>query len=131
MQIHDFARRAAAAVNAHDTDTILTLWAEPANYDSPLTGPQSGLEALRTRELALFEGFSDLRATITPLGQEGDTGAMHVRFNGTHDGAYAGLAATGRAVSLEMIAVITFNSDDSVISERIFIDSAAIAAQLG
>jgi len=131
MQIHDFAQRAASAVNAHDPAAIIALWAEPAEYDSPLTGPQKGLDALFERENALFEGFSDLQATIDPLGQEGDTGSMLVRFEGTHDGSYAGLAPTGRPIALEMIAVITFRDDDRVVAERIFIDTADVAAQLG
>ncbi|WP_433720812.1 ester cyclase [Microbacterium laevaniformans] len=131
MHIHDFADAAAAAVNAHDPAAVVALWAEPAAYDSALTGPQSGLDALRAREEALFGGFSDLTATITPLGQEGDTGAMLVRFDGTHDGAYGDFPPTGRTIALEMIAVVTFADDGRVIGERVFIDTAGIAAQLG
>lgn len=130
MHIHAFAQAAAAAVNAHDPDAVVALWAEPAAYDSPLTGPQTGLDALRAREQALFAGFSDLRATITPLGQEGDTGAMLVRFDGTHDGDYGGFAPTGRTIALEMIAVVTFADDGRVVGERVFIDSAGVAGQL-
>lgn len=131
MHIHDFAHAAAAAVNAQDPAAVVALWAEPAAYDSPLTGPQSGLDALRAREEALFAGFSDLTATITPLGQEVDTGAMLVHFDGTHDGAYGGFPPTGRRIALEMIAVVTFADDGRVIGERVFIDTAGIAAQLG
>ncbi|KXC05616.1 ester cyclase [Microbacterium hominis] len=130
MHIHEFARAAAAAVNAHDPAAVVALWAEPAAYHSPLTGAQSGLHALQEREEALFAAFSDLRATIAPLGQEGDTGAMLVRFDGTHDGVYGGFAATGRVIDLEMIAVVTFDHDGRVVAERVFIDSAAVAAEL-
>lgn len=130
MHIHDFATRAERAVNDHDVDAVVALWSEPAAYDSPLTGPQSGLDSLREREITLFEGFSDLRATITPVGQDGGIGAMLVRFDGTHDGTYAGIRATGRTISLEMVALVTFDPDGAVVGERVFIDSAAVAAQL-
>ena len=131
MFIQKFAEEAAAAVSNHDVDDILKLWREPADYDSPMTGPEQGLAALAAREAALFEGFSDLTATIEPLALEPSTGVALVRFNGTHDGWYAGVAPTGNAISLEMIAVVTFDEDGAVIGERIFIDSATVAQQLG
>ena len=130
MYIHDFAVAAAAAVNAHDPAAVLTLWAEPAAYNSPLTGPQAGLDALRSREESLFGAFSDLRATITPLGHEGLTGAMLVRFDGTHDGLYAGLPATGNTIALEMVAIVDFDENGKVVSERVILDTADVAAQL-
>lgn len=131
MYIHDFAEAAGAAVNAHDVEAVTALWAEPALYDSALTGPQEGLGALRDRETALFAGFSDLRATCTPLGQEGNTGAMLVRFAGTHDGLYAGLAPTGRPIDLEMVAILDFDDHGRVIGERLILDTSAVLAQLG
>ncbi len=131
MYIHDFASAAAAAVNAHDPDAVVRLWAEPADYRSPLTGPEQGLDALRTREEALFGAFSDLRATITPLGQEGDTGAMLVRFDGTHDGMYAGLPPSDKSIVLEMVAIVTFDPDGRVVAERVVLDTADVATQLG
>jgi predicted ester cyclase len=131
MHIHDFARAAAAAVSAHDPDAVVALWAEPAAYDSPLTGPQQGLAALHARERALFAGFSDLRAEIVPLGQEGATGAMLVRFTGTHDGPYGPFAPTGRSIDIEMVAIVTFDEHGKVVAERVMLDSASVAAQLG
>lgn len=56
---------------------------------------------------------------------------MLARFDGTHDGAYGGFPPTGRRIALEMIAVVTFADDGRVIGERVFIDTAGIAAQLG
>ncbi|MCD2109245.1 ester cyclase [Rhodococcus erythropolis] len=90
MQIDDFAQAATAAVNNHNIDAIVNLWADPADYNSPMTGHQNGLSALRAREEQLFSGFSDLQVTITPFGQSSATGAMLVQFDGTHDGSYAG-----------------------------------------
>lgn len=130
MEIHDFVRAAAAAVNAHDPDAVVALWIEPAAYDSPLTGEQRGLDALRAREQALFTGFSDLHADITPLGQEGSTGAMLVRFTGTHDGVYGPFAPTGRAIDIEMVAIVTFDAGGKVIAERVVLDSAGVVSQL-
>ena len=131
MFIQKFAEAATSAVNNHSVDEVLRLWSEPAVYDSPMTGREEGLAALAARETALFEGFSDLAATVEPLGLDESTGVALVRFEGTHDGWYAGLAPTGNSISLEMIAVLTFNDAGAVIGERIFIDSATVAAQLG
>ncbi|MGC4933152.1 ester cyclase [Gordonia sp. DT30] len=131
MYIHDFAAAATAAVNEHNPTAVVALWAEPADYLSPLTGPQNGLEALRRREESLFGAFSDLRTTITPLGQDGHTGAMLVRFDGTHDGPYAGMPATGNTIALEMVAIVDFDDDGKVIGERVMLDTADVAAALG
>jgi predicted ester cyclase len=127
--IHDFAAAATAAVNAHDPDAVAALWAEPADYSSP-TGDERGLDALRAREKALFTGFSDLRSTITAIGQTGPNGAMFVRFNGTHDGVYAGFAPTGRTVAFDMVAIITFNDTGKAIAEQLFYDVGNVAAAL-
>jgi predicted ester cyclase len=131
MFIQKFAEAAESAVNNHSIDEVLRLWREPAAYDSPLTGPEEGLAALAAREAALFEGFSDLTATVEPLGLDESTGVALVRFDGTHDGWYAGLAPTGNPISLEMVAVVTFDEAGAVIGERVFIDTATVAAQLG
>lgn len=131
MFIQQFAARATAAVNNHSADEVVTLWREPAAYDSPLTGPQRGLEALVARESMLFSGFSDLTATIEPLGQMGSAGAALVRFHGTHDGYYAGLSPSGNTISIEMAAVLTFDDDGYVVSERVFLDTAEVVRQLG
>ena len=130
MHIHEFARNAEAAVNAHDVDAVAALWVEPAHYESPLTGFQEGIDALRQRERELFAGFSDITADCTPLGQEGDTGAMLVRFIGSHDGTYAGVAPTGRQVTLEMVAVLQFDPTGRVRAERVFLDAGLALAQL-
>ncbi|HEY1133710.1 MAG TPA: ester cyclase [Nocardioides sp.] len=130
MFIETFAAAAARAVNDHDVDAVLRLWREPAAYDSPLTGPQAGLSALAVRESALFTGFTDLVATLQPLGQFGSTGAALVRFQGTHDGEYAGLAPTGNPIALDMVAVVTFDEEGYVVGERVFLDTATLLAQL-
>ncbi|MEP9395115.1 ester cyclase [Gordonia sp. VNQ95] len=127
MFMRQFADAAATAVNNHDAHAVVALWAEPATYTSPLTGPQEGLDALYAREIALFEGFPDLRATITVLDDQGRTGTMLVHFDGTHDGTYAGHPATGRTISMEMIAVVTFDESGHVTGERVFLDSIDIA----
>ncbi|MER6605232.1 ester cyclase [Streptomyces sp. NPDC000927] len=95
-----------------------------------LTGPQEGIDALAARESALFAGFSDLRASIRPLGQDGLTGSMLVRFEGTHDGEYGAFAATGNSIVIEMAAVITFGSEGYVVEQRLFADSATVVGPL-
>ncbi|MGW7823615.1 ester cyclase [Streptomyces puniciscabiei] len=130
MFIHDFARAAEAAVNHHSTEEVTALWREPARYDSPLTGPEEGIAALAARESALFSGFSDLRARVRPLGQDGLTGSLLVRFEGTHDGVYGAFSPTGNPIVIEMAAVVTFDLEGYVVGERVFLDSATVVAQL-
>ncbi len=130
MQIHDFARAAAAAVNTKDVDAVTRLWAEPAIYESTLTGEQRGLEALATRETELFSAFPTLTTEITPLGQDGDTGAMLVRMSGTHEQAYGGFPATGNDVEIELVAIVTFDDEGRVVHEKVVLDRASIAEQL-
>jgi predicted ester cyclase len=47
---------------------------------------------------ALFDGFSDLSFTTEPRPAEGDLVVETWTASGTHDGAFQGVAATGRAV---------------------------------
>lgn len=130
MFIQEFAASAQAAVNAHRVEDVVRLWREPAAYDSPLTGPEQGLAALAARETALFGAFSDLTASVQPLGLDPSSGVALVHFEGTHDGPYAGMEPTGNRISLEMIAVLTFDEDGAVVGERVFVDSATVVAQL-
>jgi len=75
-------------------------------------------------------GFSDVHATITAFGQNGPAGAMLVRFEGTHDGPYAGFAPSGRPVTFAMVAVVTFDDTGKAIGEFVFLDGDDIAATL-
>ena len=57
----------------------------------------------------IFKGahsaFPDLHVTVTDLFAEGDKVAFRGRFRGTHQGEFAGVAATNRPVDFEALEV--------------------------
>ncbi|RZT15942.1 steroid delta-isomerase-like uncharacterized protein [Mycobacterium sp. BK558] len=130
MFAQDFAAAAARAVNAHDPEAVVALWAEPADYHSALSGTEHGLDALRAREAALFAAFPDLRAIITVIADSGRRATVGVHLEGTHEGSYVGIPPSGRPVVLDMTAEVTFDDDGKVVAEHVGVDAAHLAATL-
>jgi steroid delta-isomerase-like uncharacterized protein len=59
-----------------------------------------GSESFKRRARAVFEAFSNLDAALDELLVDGDRVAWRWSLTGTHRGDFAGVAATGRRVSL-------------------------------
>src|SRR4051812_31294233 len=70
--------------------------------------------------LRLFTTDVVLRAPLTQWG----------RLCGTASGEFLGQPPTGRAIDIAMSAIYDFR-DDSIISERVYLDLATMAAQAG
>ena len=77
------------------------------NHVAP-AGAERGLAALHQYHeqfAASFAGFSDVALSVTQQMAEEDRVVTHLLTAGRHTGAFAGLAATGRAVSLATIRI--------------------------
>jgi steroid delta-isomerase-like uncharacterized protein len=59
-----------------------------------------GPETFKRRALAMREAFSDLEATLDALVVEGTRIAWRWSVQGTHSGAFGGIAATGKRVKM-------------------------------
>lgn len=55
---------------------------------------------------AFLDGFPDLENRIDQILAEGDLVAARQTWTGTHDGEFAGVAATGRSVTFTSTAVL-------------------------
>ncbi len=118
----------------HDLDAIMaTFSAQPA---FALNGMDlAGAQVIRS----VYEGFgfgqhgsfSDIQLEIKPwhLGDDSITTEMILRAN--HTGDWQGIPATGRAVTVALCAVFTFDAEDKVASERVYFDAATVLQQIG
>ena len=61
-------------------------------------GDELGPEAVKRGVAARRSAFPDIRVTIEDMIAEGDRVAARLTFEGTHEGSYQGIAATGKRV---------------------------------
>lgn len=74
--------------------------------------------------------FPDLHVTILELISEGDRVAARIRLEGTHDGTFGGMPATGRRVAFEEMAF--WRIEGGMLQDGAFIAQAlALRIQLG
>ena len=92
----------AEAINARDLGACDRLLTEDFTHD----GERRGSAGQREAVAAVLGGFSDLENEILLIIGEGDLVAAHQRWSGTHDGEFAGLAATGRRVEFTSTAFL-------------------------
>lgn len=122
----DLVRRFyAEAINDRDLGAVDRLLAEDFTHD----GERRGRDGQRVAVAAFLDAFEDLRNEILLILAEDDLVAAHQRWTGTHTGDFAGVAATGRAVSFTSTAVLRI--DGGLIAEAWDqVDVAGLLAQL-
>ena len=83
-------------------------------------------EFVRTQHAAL----GNLHLTILDLLAEGDQVAIHWRIDGTHKGDFLGVAATGKPVTFQGIALLCV-TDGKIMDDIAYWDNQSILEQLG
>jgi steroid delta-isomerase-like uncharacterized protein len=83
-------------------------------------------EFVRAQHAAL----GNLHLTILDLLAEGDQVAIHWRIEGTHKGDFLGVAATGKLVSFQGIALLGI-TDGKIVNDVAYWDNQSILEQLG
>ena len=91
---------------------------------------QRGHEGLKKRMAFLRDSFPDGRYTIDDVIAEGDKVAYRFAFEGTHKGAFLGMAATGKRVAFEGITIVRI-ADGKVVEHWGYFDLMAAAQQVG
>ena len=87
-------------------------------------------EAFKQFRNALYTGFPDLHHTVEDVVAEEDKVASRFTARGTHKGAFQGIAATGKHVT--MTGLIVYRIAGGKITEQWFeFDSAGLLRQLG
>src|SRR4029453_17740571 len=92
------------AINQRDDSVFEELIATSyVNYDMPM--PEPGPAGLRAVMGAFFEAFPDMRIVIETTLGEGDLVCTRGYFEGTHNGDFMGVPATGNKVHVPYIDI--------------------------
>jgi predicted ester cyclase len=119
--------------NGHDLARLDTFFIpnfvnhlEAADHASDLTSVERAKLVFRD----LFAAFPDLRVTIQDQVAEGDKVVTHKLFQGTHQGAFMGLAPTGRPIAFAVIDILRLEAG-KVVEHWAIQDRLALMQQLG
>lgn len=97
------------AWNAHDVDRIVDFYApDYEGMDVAEAGPQRGPEAVRRSMDRYLQGFPDLSFTAESTLVQGDRVALVWLARGTHQGKLMKIPATGRAIAVRGVSILTF-----------------------
>jgi steroid delta-isomerase-like uncharacterized protein len=104
-------RRFYDLINAGDIDSFGALMADDFVEHERLPG----LEPTKAGVLAFFRvqraAFPDMRMDVEDVIASGDKVAVRVRYTGTHEGDFMGIAATGRRVDAQLIDIMGMGAD--------------------
>ena len=114
-------------INARDLDgAMVEMVAEDFVELNPFPGQGPGRDGLADVLRMMFAGFPDLRWTL----HEGDRVMGFSTWTGTHEGAFMGIPATGRTVTIEAWTIDRYR-DGIFVESRIIMDVAGLLGQLG
>lgn len=120
----DAARRLvqelADAVNAHDVARIMNAYADNAIAVSPVTGPLSGLDAIRQWWERIFALFPDWTVSVSDVLVDGDRVAFFGSAAATDRNGWFGQPPTGERFDYRSIIIIDLVDGKIVRDERIY-----------
>ena len=126
-----WVERRAAAMNRHDVDALMRLFAPECSVDSPTAGGTiHGLPAVDEIHRAWVSGFPDVTFSTDGLLIDGERLVWVATAAGTDTGGFMGLPPTGRSFSLPMVLFTTVR-DDLIVSERRIYDFTGMLVQIG
>jgi steroid delta-isomerase-like uncharacterized protein len=118
----------ANAENRHDVEGTIATFHRP-RYE--VNGVSSdGEHAVRELLQGLMGGFPDLHAEIISMRHADDAVVVEGRFTATHDGEWAGIPPTGRAIDLSGAAIFEFD-EDRLLCEKVYMDMGTLLTQIG
>jgi steroid delta-isomerase-like uncharacterized protein len=123
-------RFATEVLTDHNLDVLPELVAEDFVEQNPPPGQGPGREGLRQFLAQMFEAFPDMSWGVDETVAEGDRVAGWGIWTGTHRGAFMGIPATGRPVSVEYWTMNHYR-DGKVAESRIIMDMLGLMQQLG
>ncbi len=123
-------QRMADMVNRGNLDTLDEVVDQDAVDHDPAPGQQPGPEGFKSFFTALRTAFPDLALEPVTVVADDEHVAMAYTINGTHQGEFQGLAATGRRISVRGVEIVKFR-DGKLIERWGSSDEMGIMAQLG
>jgi steroid delta-isomerase-like uncharacterized protein len=124
-------RRAYELLNDHDVDGFGDLLSDDFVEHEPLEGfppTKDGVKAFFRDNIA---AFSDFRFAIDDVFACGDKAVGRFRMNGTHDGDFMGIPATGKSVDVPGIDIIRFDDAGLAVEHWGAFDTMVMMQQLG
>ena len=117
------------AINQRD-ETVFDELIAPSyvNYDMPM--PEPGPAGLRALMGGFFAAFPDMRIVIEQTLGEGDLVCTRGYFEGTHDGDFMGVPATGNKVNVKYTDVWRLE-DGKAVENWVRLDMLGLMQQLG
>lgn len=115
-------------INARDAEAADRYFAPDYRNDVPGRAP--GREGLKAAFREFFVAFPDADETIDVLMAEGDLVASRATLRATHRGAFLGVPATGRRVTLTIQEISRVREDGLVAEQWVAMDIAGLLAQL-
>ena len=95
-----------------------------------LLAPSVDIEDAKEFVRSFHAIFGNIQLTILDLLAEGNQVAVHWRVEGTHQGDYLGVAATGKPVTYQGIALLRVE-DGKIVDDIAYWDNLSILQQLG
>lgn len=101
------------------------------NPNHPLAGQPLGPAEVKQHVITMLRtAFPDLQQEIEDMAAEGDQVWVRSTFRGTHQGPFAGLAPTGKAVTMTAIEIFRL-ADGKCLEHWINADMLGLMQQLG
>jgi steroid delta-isomerase-like uncharacterized protein len=109
----DYRKYIDNVYNAHNPDAVDQFFTSDVVVHSVAPDVEGGTGTDYVKEVvrALIAAFPDLRLTVEDIVQEGDRLSARVTVEGTHEGAFAGIAPTGRTVKVTNFAIYRLRDD--------------------
>jgi steroid delta-isomerase-like uncharacterized protein len=117
-------------INQNRMDRADDLVAKDFVELDPLPGQRQGREGLKEMLGMMRAAFPDIRWGVEEMVAEGDTVVTRFTWTGTHQGAFLGVPATGKNVSVKGV-VIDQLVGGKMSKSRILMDSLGMMQQLG
>lgn len=130
-QSFDYRQYIEAVYNKHDPEAIDRYFSPSVKVHSVAPDAEGGEGTGYLKDLAknLIAAFPDVKLTVEEVVQEKDRLAARVTIEGTHQGEFAGIKPTGRAVKAANFAV--YRLENGKIAEVWSLtDLAALTRQL-
>jgi steroid delta-isomerase-like uncharacterized protein len=96
----------------------------------PADAVPRGPEAIKEHVASWLASFPDLRFSIEQILSEGDRVAMQLLVEGTHQGPWLGIPASGKKLQIRMFTVHRV-VQDKIVEDWVLVDSLGVFQQLG
>ena len=96
----------------------------------PTDAVPRGPQAMKEHVAGWIASFPDLHFSIEQMLGEGDRVVMHLLMEGTHQGAWLGIPASGKKVQIRMFTVHRI-VEDKIVEDWVLVESLGLFQQLG